>query len=49
MSKSYCDCSAGYVKEAFERATGKTVLKVKVLESILQGGKDCRFKMVVKA
>jgi len=49
MSKSYCSCSAGYVKEGFERSTGKTVLKVEVLESILQGGKDCRFKVVMKA
>jgi len=49
MSKSYCNCSAGYVKEALERATGKTVLKAEVLESILQGGKDCRFKIVLKA
>ena len=49
MSKSYCNCSAGYVKEALERATGKTVLKAEVLESILQGGKDCRFKVTMKA
>lgn len=48
MSKSYCLCSAGYVKEAFERSTGKTVLRVDILESILQGGKDCRFKVVIK-
>jgi len=25
------------------------VLKVDVLESVLQGGKDCRFKVVMKA
>jgi len=49
MSKSYCNCSAGYVKEALERATGKTALKAEVLESILWGGKDCRFKVVLKA
>jgi hypothetical protein len=48
MSKSYCNCSAGYVKEALERATGKTVLRAEVLESILQGDKDCRFKVVMK-
>jgi predicted hydrocarbon binding protein len=48
MSKSYCNCSAGYVKEGMERATGKSVLKVEVLESILQGGKDCRFKVVIR-
>jgi len=49
MSKSYCHCSAGYVKEGLERGTGKSVLKVDVLESVLQGGKDCRFKVVMKA
>lgn len=49
MSKSYCNCSAGYVKEALERATGKTALKAEVLDSILLGGKDCRFKVVLKA
>jgi len=49
MSESYCNCSAGYVKEALERATGKAVLKAEVLESILQGSKDCRFKIVMKA
>jgi predicted hydrocarbon binding protein len=49
MSKSYCNCSAGYVKEALERATGRIVLKAEVLESILQCGKDCRFKVVMKA
>jgi len=49
MSKSYCNCSAGYVKEGLERSTGKTVLRVEVLESILRGGRDCRFKVVIKA
>jgi len=49
MPQSYCNCSAGYVKESIERATGKTVLKVDVLDSILRGGKDCRFKVVTKA
>lgn len=48
MSKTYCNCSAGYVKEALERGTGKTVIKAEVLESILRGGKDCRFKIVMK-
>jgi hypothetical protein len=49
MPWSYCHCSAGYVREGLERSTGKTVLKVEVLESILRGGKDCRFKVVMKA
>ena len=49
MSKSYCSCSAGYVKEALERSTGKASIKAEVLESILWGGKDCRFKITLKA
>jgi len=49
MSKSYCNCSAGYVKEAIERGTGKSVLRVEVLESVLRGDRDCRFKVVMKA
>jgi len=45
ISPSYCLCSAGYVKEIFERYTGRQVKKVDVLESIRRGGKDCRFKV----
>jgi hypothetical protein len=47
LSNSYCNCSAGYVKEIFERKTGKEVKKVEVLESIKRGGKDCRFRVVL--
>ncbi len=44
LSPSYCNCSAGYVKEIIERNTGWKVKRVDVLESIKRGGKDCRFK-----
>jgi hypothetical protein len=47
LSNSYCNCSAGYVKEIFERKTGREVKKVEVLESIKRGGKDCRFRVVL--
>jgi hypothetical protein len=43
LSNSFCNCSAGYVKEIFTRRTGYTSIKVEVLESIKRGGKDCRF------
>ena len=43
LSTSFCNCSAGYVKEVFIRNTGYNVTKVEILESIKRGGKDCRF------
>ncbi|MEI6884083.1 MAG: DUF6144 family protein [Bacteroidota bacterium] len=45
LSKSYCNCSAGYVKEIVERSTGRKVIRVEVVESIKRGGKDCRFRV----
>jgi hypothetical protein len=47
LSPTYCNCSAGYVQEAFERGTGRTVVSVEVLESVKRGGKDCRFKVLL--
>jgi len=47
LSPTYCNCSAGYVAETLERATGKTVTSVEILESVKRGGKDCRFKVVL--
>lgn len=44
MSPTFCQCSAGYVKESFERAIGKTA-EVEVLESLKMGGNDCVFKV----
>jgi len=48
LSGTFCECSGGYVKEGLERATGMKVIAVEVLESLLRGGKDCRFKLVLK-
>jgi len=47
LSPSYCNCSAGYVAESMERATGRKVKSVEILESVKRGGKDCRFKVVL--
>ncbi len=47
LSPTYCNCSAGYVQEAFERSTGRKVKSVEVLESVKRGGKDCRFKVIL--
>lgn len=46
LSPTYCQCSAGYVKERFERMTG-TPVKVEVLESLRMGGRICRFKITL--
>jgi hypothetical protein len=48
LSPSYCNCSAGYVKEALGRTLGRKVKSVEILESVKRGGKDCRFKVVVQ-
>jgi hypothetical protein len=45
LSPSYCNCSAGYVKEIAERNSGRKAARVEVLESIKRGGKDCRFRV----
>ena len=42
VSPTYCNCSVGYVKEIFERRTGKTV-SVQLTNSVLRGGKTCEF------
>ena len=47
VSPSFCDCSAGYVREGMERFSGRKVDKIEVLESILRGGKDCRFRLEI--
>ena len=49
LSETFCECSAGYVKEGLERATGMSVVAVDVFESLLRGGKNCRFKVTLKA
>lgn len=47
VSPNFCHCSTGYVMEAFERYTGRKVHRIEVLESILRGGKDCRFRIEI--
>ena len=47
LSPTYCNCSAGYVAEAMERATGRKVQSVEILESVKRGGKDCRFRVIL--
>lgn len=44
LSPTYCQCSAGYVREMFERLTGEPC-RVEVLESLRSGGSRCRFKV----
>jgi hypothetical protein len=48
LSPTYCHCSAGYVAEGMERATGRKVKSVEILESVKRGGTDCRFKVVLQ-
>ncbi|MBU1011812.1 MAG: hypothetical protein KKG99_02300 [Bacteroidetes bacterium] len=45
LSPTYCYCSSGYVKEIFERYTGRVVEKVEVLDSLKMGGNDCVFRI----
>ena len=42
MSKTYCNCSRGWLMETFEAVLAKPV-EVKLEDSIMQGGKHCRF------
>lgn len=46
FSPTYCLCSVGYVKEMHERMLGRPV-EVELVESVLRGGKRCRFRMTV--
>ncbi len=46
ISPTYCLCSVGYVKEMHERALGRPV-EVELVDSVLRGGKRCRFRMTV--
>jgi len=42
MSETYCNCSRGWLKEVFETVMEKPVA-VKLEDSIMRGGKQCRF------
>jgi len=46
LSKTYCLCSVGYVKEMFEQTFGKPV-DVQLVDSVLYGGKRCKFRITV--
>lgn len=46
LSKTYCLCSVGYVKAMFEQTFGKPV-DVQLVDSVLYGGKRCKFKITV--
>ena len=46
LSKTYCLCSVGYVKEMFEQTFGKPV-DVELVDSVLYGGNRCKFKITV--
>jgi hypothetical protein len=47
LSPSWCRRSVGYVKELFERATGRPV-EVKRQSSIAGGGSECRFAVLLE-
>ena len=42
ISKTYCSCSLGWMKNLFKTLLDKSV-EVELLESIVSGGKACRF------
>ncbi len=44
LSKTFCYCSVGYVRDMFESMTGRKA-KVELLESLKGGGKTCRFRV----
>jgi len=46
LSPTFCQCSVGYVREYFTQVLGQPV-KVTLQESVLRGGKRCRFKVDV--
>jgi hypothetical protein len=46
LSPTYCLCSVGYVQEMHERVLGRPV-EVELVDSVLRGGKRCKFRMTV--
>jgi hypothetical protein len=46
LSRTFCQCSVGYVGEMFRQKFGRPVT-VELLDSVLYGGKRCRFKITV--
>lgn len=47
ISPTFCHCSVGYVKEIFERGLGRPA-RVEVTETVLRGGKSCRFTITFR-
>ncbi len=45
LSPTFCQCSVGYVGLMFKKITGRNV-QVDLLESLRNGGKKCRFKVM---
>lgn len=46
LSPTYCLCSLGYVKDMFEQSLG-TPVEIELVDSVLKGGKRCKFKITV--
>jgi hypothetical protein len=46
MSPTYCHCSVGYVQKMNELKFGRKV-DVELIDSVLKGGKRCKFKITV--
>ena len=46
MSKTYCNCSRGWLMETFGTVMERPV-EVKMEDSIMQGGKQCRFLVYI--
>lgn len=46
LSGTYCNCSRGWLKEVFETVVEKPV-EVKLEDSIMQGGQQCRFSVLL--
>ena len=46
LSKTFCNCSRGWLKENFETVVGKAV-DVRLEDSIMRGGKECRFTVLI--
>jgi len=47
ISPTYCHCSVGYVRQIFERRTGKQAT-VELTDSVLRGAKTCSFTVRLK-
>jgi predicted hydrocarbon binding protein len=46
LTETFCNCSRGWLKENFETVVGKTV-EAKLDDSIMMGGKECRFTVLI--